>query len=143
MCVIRRDFQDDHVRPQPAQGWNHREVSSVERSVRIFTGAISMKAMKFFLILGTAYAGLSMATTAGSAMPLSVPSLDIPVQQARTVCNPDGRCWNEHRNAVSVLGLERRHEYIGRWQEHRHDWHDHDHYRHDHGNYRRDDDAGM
>jgi len=104
-------------------------------AMRCLNWSTSMKAMKVFLIIGTAVAGLGAASTAGSAMPISqLTSSSDSLQQARTVCDADGRCWNEHRNALSVLGLERRHEYIGRWRRdwHDHDWHDrnrHDHFR--------------
>jgi hypothetical protein len=51
------------------------------------------------------------------------------IDRVRTVCDEYGRCWNEHRNAAAILGLDRRREYIGRW--HDDDWRwRHRHYHH-------------
>jgi hypothetical protein len=91
-----------------------------------------MRVLELSLIVGTALAGLTIASTAGSAMPSANPGFQNPnIHQARTICDQDGRCWNEHRNALAVVGVDRR-EYIGRWHDHRHDWHEHHGWDRDH-----------
>jgi hypothetical protein len=70
-----------------------------------------------------------IVSSASWAMPSGQLGGTSVIQNTRTVCDSGGRCWNKHRNALAVMGVDRR-EYIGRWHsddewhhgEHHHDW---------------------